>query len=99
MTTPPQHSTKNVSKEINFRAAKRLLPYSQNPNKNFKFAQFRGIDFYSSKYDNYIILGDFNTKFSNILIEQYFGSRNIKYLIKKPQCFKNVAKPFCIDLI
>ena len=43
----------------------------------------RGIDFYSSKYDNFVILGDLNTEVSNSFMEQFCASCNLKSLIKE----------------
>ena len=34
----------------------------------------RGTDFYSSKYDNFVILGDLNTEVSNSFMEQFCAS-------------------------
>ena len=36
---------------------------------------------------------------SNIIIEQYCETYNLKNLIKKSTCFKNIDNPSCIDLI
>ena len=59
----------------------------------------RGIGFYSSKYDNFVVLGDLNTEVSNSFMEQFCASYNLKSLIKEPTCFKSVDNPSCIDLI
>ena len=56
-------------------------------------------DFYSSKYDNFIVLGDLKTEISNSFVEQFCASYNLKSLIKEPTCFKSVDNPSCIDLI
>ena len=53
----------------------------------------RGIDFYSSKYDNFVILGDLNMEVSNSFMEQFCASFNLKSLIKEPTCFKSVDNP------
>ena len=59
----------------------------------------RGIDFYSSKYDNFVVLGDFNTEISNSFMEQFCASYNLKSLIKERTCFTSDDNPSCIDLI
>ena len=59
----------------------------------------RGTDFYSSKYDNFIVLGDLNTEVSNSFMEQFCASYNLKSLIKEPTSFESVDNPSCIDLI
>ena len=37
----------------------------------------RGIDFYSSKYDDFIALGDLNTEASNSILERFCASYNL----------------------
>ena len=77
--------------------------YLYNPKTNFIAGHLhcigRGIDFYSSKYDNFVVLGDLNTEISNSFMEQFCASYNLKSLIKEPTCFKSVDNPSCIDLI
>ena len=59
----------------------------------------RGIDFYSSKYDNFIVLGDLNAEISNLFLEQFCALYNLKSLIKEATCFKRVGNLSCIDVI
>ena len=85
-------------------SSKWLLPCSYNPNTNLVVADHlhcigRRIDFYSSKYDDFIILSDLNTELSNSFLEQFCESYNLKSLIEEPTCFKKVDNPSCIDLI
>ena len=57
------------------------------------------MDNYSSKYENFIFLGDLDTETTESAVRgfcQIYGYRN---LIKYNGCFKNPEKPFCIDLI
>ena len=58
----------------------------------------RGIDFYSWKCDNFIVLGNFNADFSNSFLEQSWTLYNLKSLIKEPTCFKSVNSPSYIYL-
>ena len=57
----------NFFVEINLRLRKWLLSCSYNPKTNLITNNLhsisRGIDFYSSKYDKFIVLGDLNTGF------------------------------------
>ena len=80
-----------------------MSKYLYNPKTNFIAGHLhcigRGIDFYSSKYDNFVVLGDLNTEISNSFMEQFCASYNLKSLIKEPTCFKSVDNPSCIDLI
>ena len=59
----------------------------------------RGLDFYSSKYDNFIILRDFNAETSNATISEFCATYNLKNLIKEATCFKRLENSTCIDLI
>ena len=89
--------------EINSRSRKWLLSRSYNPNANLIVDHLhcigRGIDFYSSKYDSFIVVGDLNTEISDLFLEQFCASYNLKSLIKESTCFKSVDNPSCIDLI
>ena len=57
-----------------------------------------GIDVYSSKYDNFVVLHFLNTEVSSSFMEQFCASYNLRSLIKEPTCFKSVDNPSCIDL-
>ena len=59
----------------------------------------RGIDFYSSKYNNFIVLGHLNTEISNSFLEKFCTSYNLKSLIIEPTCFRSVDNSSCIDLV
>ena len=89
--------------EINLRFKKWFLSCSYNPNvsliENHLKCISRGLDYYSSKYENFIILGDLNTEITNDYMSQFCGAYNLKNLIKDPTCYKSIANPSCIDLI
>ena len=96
----PENPIENLFGKINLRSRKSLLSCSYTPKTNL-IAHYlhcigRGTDFYSSKYDNFVVLGDLNTE---IFVEQFCASYNLKSLIKEPTCFKSVDNPSCIDLI
>ena len=55
------------------------------------------INQYSSIYDNYIILRDFNMEPSYSILNAFMDSHNLFNLIKSNRCFK--GRCFCIDLI
>ena len=55
--------------------------------------------FYSSKYENFIVIGDFNAEMTNGYLEAFCASYNLKNLIKLPTCFKNLENPTRIDHI
>ena len=59
----------------------------------------KGLDSLSSKYDNYILMGDFNAELSNNFVDSFCGSYSLNSLLRKPTCFKNPDNPTCIDTI
>ena len=93
----------NMFIEINTRSKKWLVSCSYNPNiskiqNHLKYLSM-GLDFYSSKYENYILMGDFNADLSNNSLSEFCSIFDLKSLIREPTCFKNIANPSCIDLI
>ena len=89
--------------ELNLKRKKWLLCCSYNP----KFSQIsfhlnelgKNLDTLTSKYDNIILLGDFNTEPTDTALSHFCEIYNFKNLIKDKTCFKNPNKPSCIDLI
>ena len=99
----PNSSVENVLIEVNLRSKKWFLSCSYNPNltllNNHIQNISKGLDFYSSKYDNFIALGDFNAETSDPIISEFCATHNLKNLIKEPTSFKSLKNPTCIDLI
>ena len=89
--------------EINIRKKKWLISCSYNPHLEFIDTHLthigKRLDSFSSKYDDYILMGDFNTELSNNFVDSFCGSYSKKSLIEKPTCFKDPNNPTCIDLI
>ena len=89
--------------ELNIRKKKSLLCCSYNPNKNLINKHLdeigRNLDLLSSKYDNFILLGDFNSKPCVQPMRDFFHVYNCRNIIKDKACFKNSHSPSCIDLI
>ena len=89
--------------EINLQKKKWLLCYSYNPNKNAIKSHLenlhKGLALYSSKYENFIVLGDFNVGMDNSDMMVFCDTYDFKCLIKEPTCYKNSENPSCIDLI
>ena len=56
------------------------------------------IDCYSPKYENLILIGDFNLSSENQHLDALIQSYNLNNLINKPRCFQPNT-PTCIDLI
>ena len=87
--------------EINLRKQKWLIigiyrPPSKNLN-NFLNHLSRITDFYSSKYDRMIIMGDFNAEPTNEHVQNFCDSFKLFNLVKENTCFK--GPPKCYDLI
>lgn len=49
----------------------------------------RGLDFYSSKYDSFITLRNYNAELSNSTVSESCSIYNLKNLIKDSICFKH----------
>ena len=88
--------------EINHRKQKWLVisvyrSPSQCPKYFFDEIE-KGMDFFSCKYENYIVTGDFNCEVNESIISGFMDSYNLYNLVKGPTCFKSDS-PRCIDLI
>ena len=96
-------SIESFSIEINIRKKKWLLVCTYNPNKNLISNHLKEIgknlDNYSSKYDNFILLGDLNSEPTESAVRDFCEIYSCKNLIKDNTCFGNPSKPSCIDLI
>ena len=44
-------------------------------------------------------MGDFNVEFQNHFLKELCDFYNLKTLIKKPACFKNIKNPTWVDLM
>ena len=53
----------------------------------------------SLKYDNFVIMGDFNSEPHEKELLEFFHLYCLKNLISEPTCYKNYINPTCIDLI
>ena len=80
-----------------------MIGCSHNPNKTFISVHLKEIGknlgVYSSKYDNFILLGDLNSKPKEQSVEDFCQVCNCKNVIKGNTCFKNPANSCCIDLL
>ena len=88
---------------LSTRKTKWLVSCSYNPNKNNINKNLEILStklaLYSSKYENIIIIGDFNVGVDNILMQTFCNTYDLASLIKNPTFFKNPESPTCIDLI
>ena len=89
--------------EINLRTKKWLLCCLYNPHKNsisihIDFLR-RELDLHSPNYENFMLLGDFNSEMTDSNLKDFCNLYLLKNLIKKPTCFKYPENPKTIDLI
>ena len=99
----PPNNLEGIFLELNLKKSKWLFFGGYNPNKE-NIAYFLSrvsprIDHYMPKYDNLILLGDFNSEIHDIAMSEFCDTYNLKNLIKDPTCFKNPLNPSTIDLI
>ena len=77
--------------QINFQKKKWLLCCSYNPNENTIKSHIeilhKGLALYSSKFENSIILGDFNVGMNNSDMTVFCDTYDLKCLIKEPTCY------------
>ena len=80
-----------------------MLCCSYNPHKNLIVAHLREIqvalDVLSSKYENIIIIGDFNSEPKESAMIDFCQPYKMENLINNFTCYKNPNKPTCIDLM
>ena len=58
----------------------------------------KGLEFYSSKYESFCLIGDFNCEPKDGIICDFMDDYDLSNLVKSPTCFKSDS-PRCIDLI
>ena len=89
--------------EIILHKKKWFINCSYNPNKNNIKNHLeiisKALDAFSTKYENIILLGDFNVCVDDETMGNFCNSYNLNSLIKQRTCFKNPKNPSCIDLI
>ena len=89
--------------EINLRKTKWLLFGGYNPMKinidSYLQTLSSILDKHLPKYDNIILLGDFNAEIVDSSMQQFCETYHLTNLIKDPTCFKNPLNQSSIDLI
>ena len=87
--------------ELNLRKAKWLIFATYLPpwqNKSYFFETLsKALDVYRAKYDNIILVGDFNTKDIEEVLCDFNFEQDLQNLIKFPTCYKNALNPSAID--
>ena len=101
------HSTKRnlegISLELNLRRSKILLFGGYNYNKS-NIDTFLGnlgqiLDRNQSKFEQFLLLGDFNSEIQESGISNFCDTYNLKNIINEPTCYKNILNPSTIYLI
>ena len=99
----PLKDFEGIFVELNFRKKNILLSYSYNPHKNLisNHLNILGkiLDAQMKIYDNFLVVGDFNSQMTESAMENFCGTHHLHNLIKDPTCFKNPDRPSCIDLL
>ena len=103
MEHPAPINFEGIFFEINLKNRKWLVFGGYNPDKHHinHFLSNMGpiLDFYMAKYDNFLLLGDFNSEMSDTRMIDFCETYNLNNLIDEPTCFKNPQNPSTIDLI
>ena len=96
-------SIENFFIAINLRTTKWLVSCSYNPHSSFISDHLKELskclDRYCTKYDNILLIGDFNCDVNDSKIKHFCDEYNLTNLINKPTCYKNPDNPSCIDLM
>ena len=89
--------------EIRLNKEKWLIGCSYNPHLNTIDDHLEklqiSIDSLSHKYDNLILLGDFNCEIDKSSMPDFCKNLDLKPQINAPTCYKNPENPKCIDHI
>ena len=89
--------------EIILHKKKWLINCSYNPHKNSIKNHLelisRTLDIFTTKYENILLLGDFNACADDETMKSFCSSYGLHSLIKQSTCYKNPENPSCIDLI
>ena len=89
--------------EINLRKKKWLLCATYNPYRNnignHLDSLCKNLALYSSAYDNYTVIGDFNIEADSKEMSSFCDTFHLISFIKERTRYKNLDNPSCIDLI
>ena len=92
----PLKDFEGIFVELNFRKKKVLLCCSYNPHKNLisNHLNILGkiLDTQMKIYDNFLIVGDFNSEMTESAMKNFCGTYHLHNLIKDPTCFKILSQ-------
>ena len=96
-------SLEGIFIEVNLRKKKWLIFGGYNNEKKhigkYLLDLGRSLDSLIGKYDNLLLVGDFNSETSETCMSEFCDVYNLKNLIKDPICFKNPINPSSIDFL
>ena len=79
-----------------------MICCSYNPNRTFVSNHLdhiaKGINTYSKKYENILLMGDFNVGFTEANMVAFCNEYKLETQNKEPSSFKKYMSPSCIDL-
>ena len=89
--------------EMRIRQSKWLIIGGYNPHKE-NISYFlqnigRELDKYLPKYDNLLLIGDWNSAVTEKEMREFCETYNLENLIKEPTCYKNPENPSSIDIM
>ena len=103
LLTTEDKPTEGFYVELNLRNSKWLINCSYNPHKNNIGTHLDKIglslDVFSSKYERFLLLGDFNVGVEETHMKSFCENYALTNLIRQPTCYKNPDSPTCIDLM
>ena len=89
--------------ELRIRQSKWLVVVGYNPHKEDISKFLDGIseemDKFLPKYENLLMLGDWNSDVTEGRMAEFCEMYNLENLIKEPTCFKSTENPSSIDII
>ena len=99
----PSNNFDGLFIELNFHKKKSLICYTYNAHKsnisNHLIYLGEKLDIPMSEYDNFLIVGDFNSEWSESAMSNFCETYQLHVFVKCFTCFKNPEKLSCIDLI
>ena len=98
-----QPNVEGIFIELNLRKNKILLFGGYNPKKEYisHFLSSIGdnLDVYLGDYDNYLLIGDFNSEITERAMSDFCETYNLSNLIRDVTCYKNAKNPSSIDVM
>ena len=99
----PPNDIEGLFIELNFRNNKWLLFGSYHPPNQCSKYYFSEVGItlekYQSKYDKYVLVGDFNREETEPVLDNFMVDFGLNNIVKDKTCYKNRDNPKCIDLI